>query len=426
MPTLTDIADMVQNIAAQLGSRVDELDKQQKKLGEDLTSKTGAMPAEYKASIEKMQAEIDRLMEAIDQERIERARPGIKANAKEKSKEHKSFMKAMRLGGDTNLLTDDEKAHIVHRYMPEAQRKTLYAGDATSGGYFAAHDFIDELQEYKLLISQIRKFCRIQPTSGESVEMPSLQDDASAYWATEQSSFTESNNPSVHMLKIPVHEMRGRLRVSEQNLEDSMFDLEGLIKERLGLKFTQLEGTSFIQGNGTGKPRGFKSYPSKASSSYAGGSAGKNNVTDAIPYYTSTAATGVINADDVLNIIGDLKEAYEPNCTYVMTRGTLWTIRLFKDGQSRPLWQPFAAGGLPGTIYDRPYATMPDMDEIASGNMPLLVGDFKNYMIVDRLVMNMRRLDELYAEQGLVGFIARMRVGGDVLIPEAFRFLRVN
>lgn len=69
---------------------------------------------------------------------------------------------------------------------------------------------------------------------------------------------------------------------------------------------------------------------------------------------------------------------------------------------------------------------MPDMDEIASGNFPLLVGDFKQYMIVDRLTMNMRRLDELYAEQGLVGFIARMRVGGDVLLPEAFRFLKVN
>ncbi len=87
---------------------------------------------------------------------------------------------------------------------------------------------------------------------------------------------------------------------------------------------------------------------------------------------------------------------------------------------------PFGASDLPGTIYGRPYATMPDMDEIATGKYPLLAGDLKQYMIVDRVTMNIRQLNELYAETGLVGFIARMRVGGDVLIPEALRFLKVN
>lgn len=425
MTTLTDIMEEVKSIKHELDSRVDTLDQEQKKLGEALTSKAGEMPAEYKSSIEKMQKDIDRLMEAVDKERIERARPGIASKHREKSKEHRAFMKAMRKQGDINMLELEEKRMVVHSYMPE-ERKALYAGDAVTGGFFAAQDFIDELQEYRLLISNMRKICRIQPTSGESVKMPSLQDDASAYMATEQSSYTDSTDPTVHMLNIPVHEARGKLRVSEQNLEDSMFDLEALIKERLMLKFTQLEGKKFVIGTGTGEPRGIRNYPTKASSSYSGGSAGKNNVTDAIPYVLSTAATGKMNADDFLNPLGDLKEDYEPNVSYIMTRGTLWTARLLKDSQSRPLWQPFAADGLPGTIYGRPYVTMPDMDEIASGNYPLIVGDFSKYMIVDRLTMNMRQLNELYAEQGLVGFIARIRFGGDVLIPEAFRLLKVN
>ncbi len=425
MPTLADIMDEVKSIKTGLDARVDLIDKEQKKLGEALTSKTGEMPAEYKSSIEKMQKDIDSLLEKVEQARIEEARPKLASGRQEKSREHKTFLKAMRLQADVNLLSDDEKKLIVHRYMPE-ERKALYAGDAVTGGFFAAQDFIDELLEYRLLISNMRKLCRVQPTSGESVKMPSLQDDASAYMATEQSSYTDSTDPTVHMLNIPVHEARGKLKVSEQNLEDSMFDLEGLIKERLMLKFAQLEGKKFLIGTGNGEPRGLRNYPLKASSSYSGGSAGKNNVTDAIPYLLSGAATGKINADDVLGIIGDLKEDYEPNAGYVLTRGTLWTIRMFKDAQSRPLWQPFGAGDLPGTIYGRPYATMPDMDEIATGTYPLLVGDFKYYMIVDRLTMNMRKLEELYAEQGLVGFIARMRFGGDVLMPEAFRFLKCN
>jgi len=254
--------------------------------------------------------------------------------------------------------------------------------------------------------------------------MPALTDDASAFWATEQSSFSESTDPHVQMLKIPVHELRGRLRISEQNLEDSQFDLEGLIKERLTLKFAQTEGTAFVRGNGNGKPRGILSYPIKASSGYGGGSAGKNNVTDAIPYVASGQAAN-ITADNVLAIIADVKEDYEADLTFALTRGTLWSIRLFKDSMQRPLWQPFGGEKLPGQIYGRPYITMPDIDEIGAGNYPIILGNFKYYMIVDRISMVMRRLDELYAEQGLVGFLSRMRVGGDVLMPEAFRVLKV-
>src|SRR6185437_9563676 len=112
--------------------------------------------------------------------------------------------------------------------------------------------------------------------------------------------------------------------------------------------------------------------------------------------------------------------------TYVFTRGTLNTIRLFKDSMQRPLWQPFAGGDLPSQIYNRPYVEMPDMPEIASGAFPIAVGDFSNYMIVDRITLNFQQLNELYAASGLVGFIARLRVGGDILIPEAFRLLKLN
>jgi len=422
MPTLNDIMDEVQSLAHGLRERVDVLDKEQKRLGEAITSKTGQMPGEYKESIDKMNDRINVLMDRIDQARIEKARPSLAGEKKERSEHHVAFIKAMKQQGNLDMLTPEEKSLIVHAYMP-AEKKDLYAGDATTGGFFAATDFMNELKEYQLLISKVRGICRVQQTSGEKVQMPSLANDTDAYWATEQSSYTASNDPSVGMINIPVHEMRGRLRISEQNLEDSLFDLESFIKERLTLKFTQLEGNAFIRGNGNGKPRGLFSYNIKASASYSGGSAGKNNVTDAIPYVAS-GQSSTITADSILNVAMDLKEAYDANSTYIFTRGTLNQIRLFKDTQGRPLWMPFGSDNLPATIYNRPYIEMPDMDEIGANTYPIAVGDFSNYMIVDRITMNMRQLNELYAEQGLVGFIARMRVGGDVLLPEAFRFLK--
>lgn len=309
--------------------------------------------------------------------------------------------------------------------MPREQ-KALYAADATTGGYFAATDFLDELLAYRLLVSKMRGICRIQGTSGEKVQMPSLANDTTVYWATEQAQFSDSADPTTAMIEIPVHEQRALLKVSQQNLEDSQFNLEDFMKTRMMLKFAQSEGTAFITGNGVGRPRGIMSYPTKATTSYSGGSAGLNNVTDAIPYVLSGAATGKINADDILNVKMDLKADYDQGATYIFTRGTLNTIRLFKDSMNRPLWQPFGGANLPSMIYDTPYVEMPDMPQIASGNYPIAVGDFQYYMIVDRIQLAIRELDELFAVSGLIGFIARMRVGGDVLLPEAFRVLKVN
>ena len=101
--------------------------------------------------------------------------------------------------------------------MP-AERKALYASDATTGGFFATTDFLEELIAYKLLISPMRSVCRIQQTSGEKVQMPSLQNDTTAYWATEQSAFTDSTNPTIGLINIPVHEIRGLLRVASRIL----------------------------------------------------------------------------------------------------------------------------------------------------------------------------------------------------------------
>ena len=430
MPTLQSLVDEVNSIASQLTERVDLADQEQKKRGEELTSKTAAMAAEYKAGIDKANDRINELIDLVEkaqqEARIAALRPSVEGGKKgERSDHHKAFMKCIREHGRIERLTLEERSHIIYNEMPQ-ERKALYAGDATTGGFFASTDFINELVEYRLLISPVRSVARVQTTSGEKVQMPALANDATAYWAAEQASFSDSSDPTVAMINIPVHEIRGLLKVSQQNLEDSMFNLEDLIKERLMLKFAQTEGTAFISGSGNGKPRGILSYPSKASSGYTGGSAGKNNVTDAVPYVLSGAASGKINADDVLNVKMDLKAVYDAVATYAFTRGTLNTIRLFKDSQNRPLWQPFAGPALPSMIYDAPYIEMPDMPEIASGKQPILVGDWKQYMIVDRITLNIQQLNELYIASGLIGFIARMRTGADLLLPESFRTLQVN
>lgn len=429
MPTALEYIEEVKTLAEELSKRVEDADKEQKTRHEELTSKTTTIAAEHKTVTDRLNDRINELVDKLEKEERERRiaalRPPTGEGKKERSDHHRAFMKAVRNQGklDHNF-SREELALMVYNYMPEEQ-KSMYAGDATTGGFFADSDFIKELQEYRLLISKMRGICRVQPTSGEKVQMPALANDATAFWSTEQATFADSNDPTVSMINIPVHEMRGYLKVSQQNLEDSMFNLEDLIKKRLTLAFAKKEGAAFINGTGNGQPRGILNYPIKASSGYSGGSAGKNNVTDAIPY-VPTGVSGNITADSVLNVKMDLKADYDANATYIFTRGTLNSIRLLKDSMNRPLWQPFAGANLPSLIYDAPYVEMPDMPEIAANAYPILVGDFQNYMIIDRVTMAFQQLNELLALSGLIGFIARMRVGGDMLIPESFRVLKAS
>lgn len=425
MPTLTDIMDEVQGLAAQLNSRVDMLDKEQKKLGEELTSKSGHMPAEFKASIDALNGRIDELMAQVKETQLVSKRPRLASETKRQSPGIKAFLKAMRCGKEfREHLAPDELKYVSYSHL-EQETKAMYAGDATTGGFFAAVDFVEKLQQYQILVSPMRGICQVHQTSGEKVEFPNLVNDTNAYYAVEQQSFIDSNDPTLALLNIPVHEMRGLLKLSQQNMEDSMFNMEDFIMQRLSLKFAQREGTAFIQGSGNGTPRGLMNYAPFQAYNATSTPTGKQTGLTYIPYIPSTNAN-LLTPDCLLTAMHDLKAYYRPRSTWVMTTATLGVIRLFKDSQNRPLWQPFAAGGLPATIYDRPYVEMPDMNEIGANNFPIAIGDFSNYLIVDRVGLNMKQLDELYAVQGLVGFIARSRNGGDVLIPEAFRAIKIS
>lgn len=422
----------VHSLSHDLKQRVEDSDKEQKKYKEDLTSKNASMFAEMKEIVERINNrinEVDAKYEAFQNEQkqaqIAANRPPRFGEKPKRSDAHQAWIKALKTRDNGMHLTQEEKALVLPAYMPREQ-KALYAADATTGGYFAATDFLNELQAYQLLISKFRGIARTQATSAEKVQMPSLANDTTVFWATEQAAFDNSQDPTTGMIEIPVHEMRALLKISQQNLEDSQFNLEDFMKTRMMLGFAKKEGTAFIRGTGQGQPRGIMTYPTKATTSYTGGSAGKNNVTDAVPYVLSGGTTGNIIQEDITNVLMDLKDVYDNDSTaYIFTRGTLNTIRLFKDSINRPLWIPFGSD-VPATVNNRRYVEMPDMDEIASGNFPIAVGDFTNYMIVDRIQLAIRELDELFAVSGLIGFIARKRVGGDFLLPESARFLKVN
>jgi HK97 family phage major capsid protein len=202
--------------------------------------------------------------------------------------------------------------------------------------------------------------------------------------------------------------MTADVRISYQELEDSVFNMETEIQGDIQEQFGVAEGSAFISGSGVGKPEGILT---------------SSSVGEVI-----SGAASSITADSLIELFFALKDAYARNASWLLKRSTLKTIRQFKDGQGQYLWQPGIAGtATPATILDRPYREAVDMPDVAANAFPIVFGDIRRgYTIVDRIQINIQRLNELHALDGQVGFLARKRVGGQVTLAEAIKKLKVS
>ena len=99
-------------------------------------------------------------------------------------------------------------------------------------------------------------------------------------------------------------------------------------------------------------------------------------------------------------------------------------IRKLKDGNGQYLWQPAIRNGEVSTILGRPYFTSPFAPSADAGAKSVLFGDLNYYWIGDRQGISLKRLNELYAGNGQVGFLASKRLDGKTVLPEAFKVLQ--
>jgi len=109
---------------------------------------------------------------------------------------------------------------------------------------------------------------------------------------------------------------------------------------------------------------------------------------------------------------------------WVLNDLTIKVIRKLKDKNDQYLWQPALRDGDVPTILGRPYFTSAYMPEAAAGAKTIIFGDLSYYWIGDRQGITFKRLNELYAGNGQVGFLASKRLDGKTVLPEAIKVLQ--
>jgi len=312
-------------------------------------------------------------------------------------------------GGVHNLSADQQKA----LKDVEAEYKAMSVGNDTTGGYLAPAEYVREIIKGVTEISPIRSLVRVRTTASKSIMIPKRTGQFAAQWVAEQGTRSETDGLRYGMLEIPTHELYALVDISEQNLEDSAFDMEGEIRFEAAEQFSLAEGTAGVVGNGVGKPQGFLDADAGLSENVSGTAA--------------TIADVDGQANGLLTLKHALKTAYTRNATWALNRTTLGSVRKLKDAQKNYIWMPGIAQGKPNTIDGDPYVEVPDMPSEGANAYPIAYGDFaRAYTLVDRIQMSMLRDPYTQATGGNIRFLFRRRLGGQVVLAEAVRKLKCS
>jgi HK97 family phage major capsid protein len=310
--------------------------------------------------------------------------------------------------------------------LRELEAKALSVGTGTDGGYLVPDEIERAVNRAVRDVSPIRAIAGIRQVSGSVYRKPFAVTGAESGWVAETAARPETDSPTLAALSemsFPTMELYAMPAATQALLDDSAVNIDEWIAEEVRDSFAQQEGTAFVTGNGTAKPRGFLDYNKVAQASWTWGSIGfiTTGVNGAFP----TASATVNPADKLIDLIYAVKAGYRANGAFVFNRATQAVIRKMKDAEGDYVWQPATKAGEPSLLMGYPVAECEDMPAIATDSYSVAFGDFRRgYLIVDRV--GIRVLRDPYSQKPYVLFYTTKRVGGGVQDYDAIKLLKFS
>ncbi len=283
----------------------------------------------------------------------------------------------------------------------------LEEGTDSEGGYLVPDEFEHTLVEALEEENIFRKLAHVINTASGDRKIPVVASKGSASWVDEEGTIPDSDD-AFGQVSIGAYKLGTLIKVSNELLNDSVFDLEAYISKEFARRIGNKEEDAFFNGNGTGKPVGIF------------------NATGGAQTGVTTASTSAITADEIIDLFYSLGAPYRKNAVWVVNDATVKAIRKLKDGSGNYLWQPALTSGTPDLLLGRPVYTSAYVPTIDAGAKVAAFGDFSYYWIADRQGRIFKKLNELYAATDQTGFVATQRVDGKLILPEAIKVLKMK
>jgi len=348
----------------------------------------------------KLQQQEERLT-MLDRKSVTHARPHLGAATDLEAPHQKAFGAYLRSGEDDGL-----------RGL-ELEGKALSTSVNSDGGYLVDPQTSETIKSVLNATASIRAIAQVVNVEATSYDVLVDHTDLAAGWAAETASATETDTPQIDRVTIPLHELSALPKASQRLLDDSAFDIESWLAQRIADKFARAEAAAFVTGDGNDKPTGFLTHPKVDNDSWSWGSLG----------YVASGSEGSTDADPIVDLVYALGAEYRANASFVMNSKTAGTVRKLKDADGRFLWSDGLASGEPARLMGYPVLVCEDMPDPEADSYSIALGDFgAGYTVAER--PDLRVLRDPFSAKPHVLFYATKRVGGDVSDFAAIKLLK--
>ncbi len=365
------------------------------------TDKDGKLSAEDAAAYDKMEADVVALGKDI--ERLER-QAAIDAEMARPTTEPIVNKPAAAVPEKKGRAADEYRQAMIAAIRSNFRNvsNVLQEGVDADGGYLVPEEMdsrlIDVLTEENIMRNLGTKIT----TSGErKINIAATKPAAS--WIEEGGALS-FGDATFDQIIMDAYKLHVAIKVTEELLYDNAFNLESYIIQQFGKAISNAEEDAFLNGDGNHKPTGL--------------------LTSAATGVTTAGAT--ITADELISLVYSLKRPYRKNAAFIINDQTLSVIRKLKDANQAYIWQPSYQAGEPDRLLGYALHTSPYMPTIAVGKAAIAFGDYSYYNIGDRGTRSLQELKELFAGNGMVGFVMKERVDGKLVLPEAVQTLKIK
>jgi HK97 family phage major capsid protein len=317
---------------------------------------------------------------------------------------------------------DGARTAFVDGYLRsgrDTELKSFNAVTATDGGYALPREIDAVIDTTLKAISPIRSVANVVRVGTAGYRKLVTQNGVISGWAAENAARPETATPVFNEIVPPMGDLYANPSASQAMLDDAQFDVEAWLASEIATEFAKAEGSAFVNGNGTNKPKGFLTFPNNANSD-------ATRAFGTLQYVASGAANDFVGTnpqDKLVDLVQSLRAPYRQGAVWVMNAATLAKIRKFKDSTGAFIWSPGLTAGVAANLLGYPVVESEDMPDIAANSLSIAFGNFQaGYLIAERSETNILR--DPFTNKPFVNFYATKRIGGTVSNSEAIKLMK--
>lgn len=326
-----------------------------------------------------------------------------------------AFMGYIR-GGINEL--EPEQRDVLRRGFTRmddsGETRDMAKGTNSLGGFLVPVSFYKQLIQHLVQASTMRqtRATQFQTASGQDLQVPKTTVHGAANWVSEAGAIAATDE-TFAQVTLKAYKAVRLAKVAIELLQDEAIDLESFLGRELGRAIGALEGTGYVVGTGSGQPQGIQGVATLG---------------------VTTVAVAAVTADEIIDFFYSVPVQYRRDAEWMFADSTIKAVRKLKDTTNNYIWAP-GSGGVaavlsnpqPDTLLGRPIYDDPDLPAMATGVKFGIFGDLSAYWIRDvgnpgplgdvkgMGAFAVRRLDERYADNLQVGFLAYHRTDGNLI-----------